>query len=568
MKKIMLSGLCIIGSILLTVNVLAQGVEVSKKYIFVNNTGKDVNDLHIQFDKEVKIISSELTEKFADERAETANGKTTTHFANKGEGENGSRLVKNGAKISGEFKSTDGDFHIEKFWWTLDGEKIGEDHPGDVAKANQSVMLVVPSDDVVTEFEFKNDVYEGKKDEKEAVVNDLHIVTKNPVKPVNRTKTNGDDSEKVGGVFKDSETIKCACDELPDNDKNYETQPRKRARRAMPEPCRTICETCKETRYVTHLSNPDANLPAGAKVPVQFRGDEKTEVEQWWWTQDGKPLIFKESTYQGKTEGKTRKGDENEPAKPNDDWKRGGTMTGGEELYSVALPQPYKPGHAVAVSGGYTLRQSEELAPLLPQEALKGVYENEEIFGQLFERLGGEFFVGELTDYQVVSNPGLAIEGGISFGLWQIRLRGMLSTGQISGRFPIISGSTIREAQLGGKASADWQTYGGSIGIRRFFKSGNFTPFAEGGLTAGTTRTDKLQLEIAELPVYSLPNEINQSHLGAYFRSGVHFGITKVLFLEASAEVEFRSTIMDQGTDLTSILPKGSITIGFNLSAR
>ncbi|MBK7869750.1 MAG: hypothetical protein IPJ74_03225 [Saprospiraceae bacterium] len=573
MKKIMLSVCLNAGLLLLACTVSAQNVEVSKKYTFVNNAGEDANDLHIEFNKEVELVNSSegIAKKFGKKKSEKANNKTTLHFENKGEGKDGSQLVKNDADISGEFISENGDFKIERWWWTRDGRTIGNVQNGDADKTRQSPMLIVPSEDVVTEFDFENDIYKGRKGKKEgyeaeeAVVNDLHIVTKKPVQPINSKKKDSNDPAKVGGVFGRTETIKCACDQLPDNERNTETNVRKTARLRMPEPCRTICETCKEERYVTHLSNPAANLPRGTKVPIQLRGDEKTEIEEWWWTQDGKPLHFQETTdSKGDKEGKVRTGTNGAPYKPSSDWDKGGKASDGAEMYFVALSDQNPLGNMLTLGSGYTFQPDNVLETVLPRSASQQIYQDEQLFEQLFEQLGREFFIGEVTDYTFSSRPDVAIEGGLSFGKWQLRLRGMTSGGQVSGIFPIVALSSSRENMLEGKISTRWQNYSGSIGVRKYFGDGNLLPFAESGFIASTIRSKELKVQIENQSEFTLPNALNQNYIGGYLRTGVYRSLGKRVFVEISAELEAR-----MGEKQSAILlPRGNIAIGLNLGTR
>ena len=308
----------------------------SKDFVFINNTGRDVNDLHIQFDTTVdfqavapKASSNYLGSKFRRIVHRKNEGRSQVHFINRGRSK--SKVVQNGQAVWGRFSTDAQDLHILSWCWTFNGDTIGNVMQGDLRKTLQSNSLVVPGVDVVTELEFENKIYKGRPGQDDnAVVNDLHIVSKVPATSINEGTSES--------VFQDANTTHCPCSNLPAAGRE-----RKLALKRMNEPCKSLCENSRIDLYVINLSNPSKNLPPDTKIPVKLRANDKVDVLEWWFTQDGFPLRFREGrTENGKPKGEPKRdGEEDEPLKlgKNDQDSRfgpGGTLEDKGEAYNIS----------------------------------------------------------------------------------------------------------------------------------------------------------------------------------------------------------------------------------------
>ncbi|MEZ5042617.1 MAG: hypothetical protein R2828_22155 [Saprospiraceae bacterium] len=436
--------------------------QTSKDFVFINNTGRDANDLHIQFDTIVELVHPApketdryLSSKFRRKTTQNDNGKTQIHLANRGRQED--KLVKNGEEVWGRFETNGEDLHIESWYWTFNGDTIGTVMAGDLNKANQAESLVVPGIDVVTGFKFKNDIYDGfNGPNQDAVVNDLHIVTNRPVIPINKTKADENDDEKVGGIFKGATTIHCECSQLPQAERE-----RNRALNQMGEPCKSLCQDSREDLYVVQLDNPDEPLPAGTEIPINLRGDDTAEVLQWWFTGDGYPLKFRERrTESGRLRGEARRdGAVGEPLKLGDNdedlgYGLGGDREGRGEIYSIATfnnPEVGKDNYALHLEGQFLYQELPEALNqgFLPQPEV--IYES--LFNEknieLLEQLGDfKPLEGQLSTKNVTL-PGLGLGLGISLSSkWQVAAGVSLSKGKIEGTIPIITFNSTSTAPI------------------------------------------------------------------------------------------------------------------------
>lgn len=308
----------------------------SKDFVFINNTGRDANDLHIQFDTIVdfqevapKVSSNYLGSKFRRIIHRTNEGRSQIHFINRGRSK--SKVVQNGQEVWGRFSTDAEDLHIVNWFWTFNGDTIGELMHGDLRKAQQSNSLVVPGIDVVTELEFENKIYKGRPGQDDnAIVNDLHIVSKLPASSINEGTAKS--------IFRDANTTHCACSNLP-----VAGRERKLALNRMDEPCRSLCENSRIDLYVINLSNPTEDVPPDTKIPVKLRASDKVDVLEWWFTEDGFPLRFREgSTQSGKPKGEPKRdGEKDEPLKlgKNDQDSRygpGGKLEDKGEVYQIS----------------------------------------------------------------------------------------------------------------------------------------------------------------------------------------------------------------------------------------
>lgn len=450
--------------------------QTSKDYVFINNTGQDANDLHIQFDTLVELIhpapkpsEKYLSSKFRRKVTTNTAGKSQVDLANRGK--KGAKLVKNGQEVWGRFETNGQDLHIESWYWTFNGDTIGTVMAGDLDRSKQSTNLVVPGVDVVTSFKFKNDVYDGFKGPNAgAVINDLHIVSPQPIHPINRTRKDADSPEKVGGVFKDTQTIHCACSALP-----AENQARRRALANMPEPCRSLCKDSETDLYVVQLENPDKPLPAGTEVPIDLRGDDTAEVLQWWFTENGFPIKFRERrTESGRTRGEPRRdGTKGQPLRlgrgdRDSRYGRGGTNEDQGEQYSIAvLSTPSTTNGSFAVDLDAYASYQELPAPhtqvLFPNQNLiiQALFNDENT--ALLEELGDFMPLEGEPSTRNTSLPGIGLAAGFQIlPRWQLITGGTYSTGKLSGTVPIVRfNSNSTETILG--------TWSGSIQQSQYY---------------------------------------------------------------------------------------------------
>lgn len=423
----------------------------SKDFVFINNTGRDANDLHIQFDTIVdfqevapKVSGNYLGSKFRRIIHRTSEGRSQIHFINRGR--NKSKVVQNGQEVWGRFSTEGQDLHILSWCWTFNGDTISTVMQGDVRKARQSNSLVVPGIDVVTELEFENEIYQGRPGQDDnAVVNDLHIVSKLPVTSINEGTAES--------IFRDANTTHCPCSNLPAAGRE-----RKIALKRMDEPCRSLCENSRIDLYVVNLSNPAQNVPPDTKIPVKLRATDKVDVLEWWFTQDGFPLRFREGrTQSGTRKGEPKKdGEKDQPLKlgKNDQDSRygpGGKLEDKGEIYSIAhngYSTPTARTKSVYLDLKATLQQSQTAPSLKVPNP-----------DQILEILLKEQFNDGLEDFAEL----LPLEGSLSdtpsywtgfdasFGIplssrWQLSIEGGRAQGKVIGQIPFVdfkTGSTV-----------------------------------------------------------------------------------------------------------------------------
>lgn len=422
----------------------------SKDYIFINNTGKPANDLHIQFDTEVDLVNpaprssgTYVGSKFRTSRVRTNGGRTQIHFANRGRSK--AKVVGDGEEVWGRFTTEQDDLHIVSWYWTFNGDTIGVVMNGDLVKAQQSNSLVVPGSDVVTEIEIENDIYKGRKGaDGSAVVNDLHLVTTRPVKSINEGLAET--------PFRKATTIHCECSTL-----GPPGRARTRALNRLPEPCKSLCADSRTDLYVVQLDSTAQRIPAGTKIPVKLRGDDTAEVLQWWFTENGYPLKFREGRYQnGDRKGEPKRdGDKGEPLKlgsgdRDSRYKPGGKMEDKGEIYNIAmLPTPTDEQAVFTVNLDLmaTAQRNTGLAANAlprPDQIMEQLWS--ENYQDLINELG-ELVVleGNLSADQILLTGGSAAIG-FQFGpKWSVNLEAGMSRGKVNGDIPIIafnSGST------------------------------------------------------------------------------------------------------------------------------
>jgi len=420
------------------------GATTSKDYVFINNTGKPANDLHIQFDSEVKLVNPApnpsdkyVGSKFRSSKLSTEGGRSQVHFKNRGR--SAAKVVGNGEQVWGRFATEEEDLHIVSWYWTFNGDTIGTVMHGDLVKAQQSNSLVVPGSDVVTELEFENNIYKGRKDGAgSAVINDLHIVTTRPVQSINEGLAET--------PFRKATTIHCECSTL-----GPPGRARTRALNRLPEPCRSLCADSRTDLYVVQLDSTAKRIPAGTKIPVKLRGDDTAEVLQWWFTENGYPIKFREGRYEDKgLKGEPKRdGKKGEPLKlgsgdRDSRYKPGGKLKDKGEIYSIAqnfTPSYNRSAFRLSLDLLGTSQYNSGLSnAILPTPNL--------IMDVLLERYGEDLFKdfgeliiqeGELSADRIIF-PGAAMAIGIPFtGKWRLGLESGISQAKVAGIIPVIS---------------------------------------------------------------------------------------------------------------------------------
>lgn len=87
----------------------------TRSIVFKNDTGKEVNDLHIEFKQAVKLLPPGGP--FGDFRSENGSGTSKVDFRD--------GQVANGNSTRITFTTTSSRITIRRWWWTLDGRRVG-----------------------------------------------------------------------------------------------------------------------------------------------------------------------------------------------------------------------------------------------------------------------------------------------------------------------------------------------------------------------------------------------------------------------------------------------------------
>ena len=258
-----------------------------KKFEFINNTGRDdINDLHfiatVPVDVDGNSTKFDESNTFQIGGAKTTTGETVTSFDK-------FKLSK-GKKATVWLRSDSADIQIKKWWWTVDGQRVGPERKGTVNAlgqrdaANQDRDLVGHDEDV-SGYKFKNPVPKPTKNT-EFGVNDLHIITlKKPV-VVNAEKKDATGEAKVGGKFPEDQNSITECDCT----RTYN----RRTERSCYELCKMDRYKGKKPVYIINLKT-DETIPFDSTVTIKLKGKGEVKVEEYFWTRDGKPIDFNSS---------------------------------------------------------------------------------------------------------------------------------------------------------------------------------------------------------------------------------------------------------------------------------
>ncbi len=375
-----------------------------KPYVFINNTGRSVNDIHIVFTEENVYIEEPGTHSKMDRHINkffpidnsTDDNPNAIH-------RKGNTPLPNGGTVYGIFKKDGrGPVKIREWWWTYDGERVGDVQLGDQFKTRQSGSLIVPGEDVVRSIKLKNKVKDFKIDDRRWVpedygVNDLHIVLKGNVSPdpIDKKRDSLTDTPKYGGRFADAEKVTCNCQDLPPF-----SQPRARQRELnrLDEPCKSVCKNSDEKLQVIHYRN--GNMPMDSTIEIKLRSSKDFELHNWWWTKDSKPITFD-------PDDKSDPIDLGAPnAAPGDDSKHKEEATPTDEREFDDFVVSFKPFQFEGGTRFIATTHPEGGAdlPSTPDQILDPIYSNPELFEPLFKKMGGEFYAeAPVKDYSAAA---------------------------------------------------------------------------------------------------------------------------------------------------------------------
>ena len=233
----------------------------------------------------------------------------------------------------------------------------------------------------------------------------------------------------------------------------------------MDEPCRSLCENSKIDLYVINLTNPTEPVPSDTKIPVKLRASDKVDVLEWWFTQDGFPLRFREgSTQSGRPKGEPKRdGEKDEPLKlgKNDQDSRygpGGKLEDKGEVYQISHTS-YSPPTSNPKSIYLDLRGSLQQSIVAP-----GL--NTPQPDQILEILLNEQLNDELEDFAEL----LPLEGSLSdipsywtgfdasFGIplsqkWHLSMEAGRAQGKVTGNIPFLDFRTGTTTPI----NANWE---------------------------------------------------------------------------------------------------------------
>lgn len=541
----------------------ANNDSTSKDYLFINNTGQPANDLHIQFDTEVSLVhpapratGTYVSSKFRQTKVRTNNGRSEIHFANRGRSK--AKVVGNGEEVWGRFSTEEEDLHIVSWYWTFNGDTIGTVMQGDLVKAQQSNSLIEPGSDVVTEIEIENHIYKGRKGtDGSAIVNDLHLVTTRPVQSINEGL--------VETPFRKATTIHCACSSL-----GAPGRERRQALNRLPEPCKSLCADSRTDLYVVQLDSTAQRIAAETKIPVKLRGDDTAEVLQWWFTDDGHPLKFREGRYQnGDKKGEPKRdGDQGEPLKLGSGdrdmrYKPGGKFKNNGEIYQIArLPNPPEEASNWTVHTELLAKvQSNSQLPsrLLPRPemVMERLYQPDLV--DVIQELGELVVLDANSSAEKVVLVGGSAAIGLSFArAWGIGLEAGMGRGKVKGSFPIVAFNSGSTAPI----NAAWQA---SLQQLELHLSVHYTPLpylsASIGGFMGQQRVLESQLELLGQRVAFTPDWQN-SIKGYSLQLGLHLPIAPQTSLTLNGRLK---TFI--GTDTPAYLPEVGAGIRISFSA-
>ncbi|GJM35073.1 MAG: hypothetical protein DHS20C18_40740 [Saprospiraceae bacterium] len=513
-----------------------------KPYVFVNNTGKEVNDIHIVFTTEgVEIEEPNAHSKIEDHINKRFPIDDTDQNDPNAIHRKGNLPLPNGGVVYGVFKKNGrGPIKIRQWWWTYDGERIGEIQNGDEDKTQQSGSLVVPGEDIVRGISLKNkvkdfEIKDNKWEPKEAPINDLHVVFKgeNSPDPINKEKANAEDTPKYGGKFEEFEKVTCSCDELPPFTQKHA---RERALSRLDEPCKSLCKNADQRLHVIHFRN--GSMPKGSEIDLKFRSNKDFELTDWWWTRDGKPITF----IPDDKVNPIKLGDTNAPPKTESKHKEGNAGKDEGRKYDdhVISYRPLRLEGGGQFSTGYRPEGGANL-PTTEGEILKPLYNDPVLFEKLFERLGGEFFVEEpVKNY--AAKPGIGINLRTYYPLSDRLLIGLgfnYQKTKINGTLPLQLFSTGPGTEgYAANLSTQFHYYMPDLKLRYLITQSKLALYGEVSIGAQFIRAQDVEVELAGVQ-YILPYSFKHNALNAGLEAGVNYTWNNWLYTGIRSNVNF-----------------------------
>ncbi len=511
-----------------------------KPYVFINNTGQAVNDIHIVFTEE----GVDIEEPGAHSKIEDH---ITTFFPIDDSNQDdpnaihrkGTKLLPNGGTVYGIFtKNGRGPIKIREWWWTEDGKRIGNVQKGDQIKSDQSGSLIVPGEDIVRSIKLKNKIKDYKiEDERwvpeEYEVNDLHLVFKGSVSPdpIDAKKDSlADNPKKYGGRFVDTEKVTCNCQDLPSFD---QPRARKRALNRLDEPCKSVCKNSNEQLHVIHYRN--GSMPMDGDIELRLRSGKDFKLLNWWWTKDSRPITFDPDDKSDPID----LGDPN--AAPGDDsrHKEGADASDGREFddHVVSLePWRFEGGTRFVANnepeGGANL-------PTTPDAILEPIYTNPELFERIYSKLGGEFYAEEqVKDYS--TNPKLNVNLKAFYPINDRLLVGLgyrYQKTEVTGSLPlsIFSSEPVTE-QYAAKLLTQYNYSAPELILRYMLIQARFAFY--GGVSGGMQFINSEDIEVALAgEQYALPYEFKHTSWMAGLEAGINYDLNKWLYAGVSGHL-------------------------------
>ncbi|MTB51664.1 hypothetical protein [Lewinella sp. W8] len=394
---------------------------------FVNNTGREVTDLHIEFEETGATLESH-----------NFPGRPSTERANfEGPATNGTekrwdiirgRLPNKGvATLS--FTSEDCRLRIRRWWWTVDDSPATEPYnnerrSGTNASGASLDRDLVAQGETVTKVKVSHP-YSGRRNGErvELGINDLHVVSRKPPTVLNRTRNSEDDPAKSGGVFEEEDVTTCDCDV-----------------RQTDRPCQQVCQGQTGTLYVLNLVT-TGTIRRNQEVELELKGVEAEDLQWLWWTKDGRPYTVRNTgLHRGnKDEGVPEENGNDLEGAPKEDWD--------EVVGNFGHPGGPRSRFAVGLFGGAgrnPFDASLDFGPESTAAVMNAIYGNPDVMARLLEGFSGEFYLGDFTGTteMMVASPSPSTQFGthLRFGLTgplSVDVRGGYTSASAEGRFPV-----------------------------------------------------------------------------------------------------------------------------------
>lgn len=397
---------------------------------FVNNTGREVTDLHIEFEEDgAKLVRHNFPGRPSAGKANfegpKTNGTPRRWDVLKG------RLPNKGVATL-QFESDDCRLRIKNWWWTVDDnpatKPYGEKRPGtNAAGLSLDDDLVAPGE-TVTGVSLRQPYTKERNGKNTRIgINDLHLVSRKRPTVLNKTKSSENAKAKVGGVFEEESITTCNCDEKPKPDSR---------------PCKQVCKDSTGTFYVLNLKTTGA-LKLGQKVELELKGVEKEDLKWLWWTKDDHPYtgIWNKPDRGQKNAGVSEEDGGHVSGKPKTEWD---AVVGNFTLPAAAGSRS---SFSLGLFGGMIVspsRNEEGFSPGTVGLINNAIFDHPDLRAQLSERLGGEFFLGDFSGTTRMTPEGspTTIQYGVHLrrGLterFSLEARGGYFRSRTNGSFPV-----------------------------------------------------------------------------------------------------------------------------------